>query len=58
MRPRSRQNLISADPVKEKQAENLAQEDLRLQYVDKKGGKKALQKDVKEKQAEKRRQYL
>ena len=53
-----RPTAISADPVKEKQAENLAQEDLRLQYVDKKEVKEALQKDVKEKQAEKRCQYL
>ena len=53
-----RATAISADPVEEKQAENLAQEDLRLQYVDKKDVLKKQQKDVKERQAEKRRQYL
>ena len=53
-----RATVIIADPVEEKQVENLAHEDLRLQYVDQNDVQKALQKDMKEKQAKKRRQYL
>ena len=56
--PFVRATVIIADPVEEKQVENLAHEDLRLQYVDQNDVQKALQKDMKEKQAKKRRQYL